>query len=184
MGKLIYANNCSLDGFIEDMNGSFEFSEPDDEVHQFWNDLLRQTGTQIYGRRLYETMAVWETMPVEDEPAVIREFAEIWRSRDKFVYSRTLETVTSTRTTLEREFNPDQIRELKAGDEDLLIGGPNLATAAFTAGLVDEVGLMFSPAAIGGGKPALPTGQRIDLQLIDEIRFPSGAVYLHYAVEH
>lgn len=182
MGKLIYANNCSLDGFIEDANGSFGFSEPDAEVHQFWNDMLRQTGTQVYGRRLYETMAVWETMPVDDEPEVMREFAEIWKGRDKLVYSRTLEAVSSARTTLEREFNPDQIRELKAGDEDLVIGGPGLAAAAFKAGLVDEIGLMFSPVALGGGKPALPTGQRIDLKLLDERRFPSGAVYLSYAV--
>ncbi|MGK2877420.1 MAG: dihydrofolate reductase family protein [Solirubrobacterales bacterium] len=182
MGKLIYANNCSLDGFIEDANGSLEFSEPDSEVHQFWNDMLRQTGTQVYGRRLYEAMAVWETMPVEDEPEVMREFAEIWRGRDKLVYSRSLEAVSSARTTLEREFNPDQIRALKAGDEDLVIGGPGLAAAAFTAGLVDEIGLMILPVALGGGKPALPTGQQVDLHLVDERRFRSGAVYLRYAV--
>lgn len=183
MGKLIYANNCSLDGFIEDVNGSFEFSEPDDEVHQFWNDMLRRTGTQIYGRRLYETMAVWETMSVENEPAVMREFAELWRGRDKLVYSRTLDAVSSARTTLEHEFDPTQIRELKTGDDDLLIGGPELAAAAFSSGLVDEVGLMIWPATLGGGKPALPTGQRIQLQLVNERRFPSGAVFLSYAVQ-
>lgn len=183
MGKLIYGNNCSLDGFIEDVNGSFDFSEPDDEVHQFWNDMIRATGTQIYGRRLYETMAVWETMGIDDESAVTREFGELWRDRDKLVYSRTLDAVSSARTTLEREFNPDKIREMKAGDDDLVIGGPNIASAAFAAGLVDEVGLMFSPVAIGGGKPALPPGQHINLQLLDERRFPSGAVYLSYAVK-
>ena len=184
MGKLIYANNCSVDGFIEDASGSFDFSEPDAEVHQFWNDQLRQTGTQVYGRRLYETMAVWETMPLDDEPEVMREFAELWRGRDKLVYSRTLEAVSSERTTLEREFSPDRIRQLKAEDEDLLIGGPGLAAAAFAAGLVDEVGLMLLPTALGGGKPALPTGQKIDLQLVDERRFPSGAVYLNYLVKN
>lgn len=184
MGKLIYGNNCSLDGFIEDASGSFEFSEPDAELHQFWNDFLRQTGTQVYGRRLYETMAVWETMEVEDEPEVVREFAEIWKGRDKLVYSRTLEAVSTPRTTLEREFNPDQIRQLKAGGDDLVIGGPDLAAAAFAEGLVDEVVLVLSPIALGGGKPALPPGQRIDLQLVDERRFPSGAIQLSYAVKH
>lgn len=182
MGKLIYANNCSLDGFIEDEGGSFDFAEPDAEVHQFWNDMLRQTGTQVYGRRLYETMAVWETMPLDDEPEVMREFAEIWRGRDKLVYSRTLEGVSTARTTLEREFNPDQIRQLKAGDEDLVIGGPELAAAAFAAGLVDEVGLMFSPVALGGGKPALPLGQRLNMKLVEERKFPGGAVYMRCAI--
>ncbi len=182
MGKLIYANNCSIDGFIEDVNGSFEFTEPDPEAHQFWNDMLRATGTQIYGRRLYETMAVWETMDVADEPEVMQEFAEIWKGRDKLVYSRTLDAVSTPRTTLEREFSPDQIRELKSGPDDLVIGGAGLAASAFAAGLVDEVGLMLAPISIGGGKPALPLGQRIELKLVDERRFDNGAVYLHYAV--
>lgn len=184
MGKLIYANNCSLDGFIEDANGSFDFSEPDAEVHQFWNDMLRQTGTQVYGRRLYETMAVWETMEVEDEPEVVREFAEIWQGRDKLVFSRTLEAISTPRTTLEREFNPDQIRELKTGSDDLVIGGPGLAASAFAEGLVDEVVLVLSPVALGSGKPALPPGQQIDLRLEDVRRFPSGAIHLGYAVEY
>lgn len=183
MGKLIYANNCSLDGFIEDADGSFDFSEPDPQAHQFWNDFLRATGTQVYGRRLYETMAVWETMDVSDEPEVMREFAEIWKGRDKLVYSRTLESVSTPRTILEREFDPDQIRQLISGSEDIVIGGPGLTAAAFAEGLVDEVGLMFAPIAIGGGKPALPLGQRIDLTLIDERRFETGAVYLHYEVK-
>lgn len=182
MGKLIYGTNCSLDGFIEDATGSFQFSEPDPAAHQFWNDFLAATGTQIYGRRLYETMAVWETMDVEDEPPVMQEFAEIWKGRDKLVYSRTLESVSTPRTTLEREFNPEQIRDLKAGTDDLVIGGAELAAAAFAEGLVDVVGLMISPITLGGGKPALPLGQRVSLELVDERRFDNGAVYLHYDV--
>jgi dihydrofolate reductase len=183
MGKLIYGTNCSLDGFIEDANGSFDFAEPDAAVHQFWNDFLRQTGTQIYGRRLYESMAVWETMDVDDEPDVMREFKEIWRDRDKLVYSRTLEDVSTARTTLEREFNPNQIRELKSGDADLVIGGAGLAAAAFAEGLVDVVGLMISPLSVGGGKPALPLGQRVEMQFAGERRFDNGAVYVHYTVQ-
>ncbi|MFT4048216.1 MAG: dihydrofolate reductase family protein [Solirubrobacterales bacterium] len=183
MGKLIYANNCSLDGFIEDADGRFDFTEPDEEAHQFWNDFLRATGTQVYGRRLYETMAVWETMDVDDEPEVMREFAEIWLGRDKLVYSKSLESVSTARTTLEREFNPDQIRDLKSGADDIVIGGPTITAAAFAAGLVDEVGLMFGPVSVGGGKPALPLGQRIELELADERRFAGGAVYLSYAVK-
>lgn len=184
MGKLIYATNCSLDGFIEDSEGSFDFAVPTDELHQFFNDFIRPCKTHLYGRSLYETMVVWETWDVSDEPEPVRDFAELWKDTDKIVYSRTLEDVSSARTTLEREFDPEHIRQLKAAsDSDLLIGGSILAAEAFAAGLVDELKLTISPVAIGGGKPALPPGQRIDLQLVDERHFDCGTVHLSYAVK-
>ncbi len=182
-GKLTYTALCSLDGFIEDASGDFSWAMPDAAVHGFVNGLERGTGTMLLGRGMYETLAVWETMETDGEPAAIGEYAEIWRRCEKLVYSRTLEQVASERTRIEREFDPGAVRALKAAAaHDLSIGGPGLAATAFAAGLVDEVGLLVSPVAVGAGKPALPTGVRLDLELLDERRFGNGVVYLSYGV--
>ena len=183
MGRLIYSAIASLDGYVTDAGGGFEWAAPDAEVHAFVNDLERPVGTHLYGRRMYETMAVWETLDVAAEPDVIRDFAEIWRAADKVVYSRTLTGVSTPRTRLERELVPDAVRRMKAGTErDLSLGGPTLAAAAFAAGLVDECHLLLHPGSVGGGTPALPHGQRVPLELVDKRRFASGVVYLRYDV--
>jgi dihydrofolate reductase len=182
MAKLIYPTISSLDGYVADENGKFDWAKPDEEVHAFVNDLERPAGTHLYGRRLYEVLVAWETMDERpDQPQVILDFAEIWQAADKIVYSRTLETVSSAKTRIEREFDPEAIRELKATSErDLLIGGPELAAEAIRAGLVDEYHLVVAPVVVGGGKRALPDGVRVDLELLDERRFASGFVYLRY----
>jgi dihydrofolate reductase len=181
MAKLIYSAITSLDGYVADEDGRFDWGEPDDEVHSFVNDIERGVGTHLYGRRLYEVMRVWETLELADEPPSIRDFAEIWRAADKIVYSRTLETVSSDRTTLERSFDADRIRQLKkASERDLLVGGPELAAHAFRAGLVDELHLFVAPVVVGGGKQSLPEDVRLDLELLDERRFGNGMVYLRY----
>ncbi len=182
MAKLIYAAITSLDGYIEDDEGRFDWAVPDAEVHSFVNDLERPIGTHLYGRRMYETMAVWQT--VGDEPGlpgVEAEFAEVWRALDKVVYSRTLDAVLTPRTRLEREFDPEAVRRMKAtADRDISVGGPGLAQYAFRAGLVDEVHLFVFPIVVGGGKPGLPRDVRVDLELLDEQRFGNGVVHLHY----
>jgi len=182
MVKLLYATISSLDGYVADENGKFDWAEPDEEVHTFVNDLERSAGTHLYGRRLYEVLVAWETMDERpDQPQVILDFAEIWQAADKIVYSRTLEAVSSARTRIEREFDPEAVRKLKATSEhDLLIGGPELAAHAIGAGLVDEYHLFLAPVVVGGGKRALPDGVRVDLELLDERRFASGFVYLRY----
>jgi dihydrofolate reductase len=181
MAKLIYTAITSLDGYIEDEGGSFEWSAPDEDVHAFVNDLERRMGTYLYGRRLYETMVYWETAPA-DSPAVELNYARVWRSADKVVYSTTLQETASARTRIERTFDPDAVRAMKeAANADLTIGGAALAAHAFRAGLVDEVRLLLNPVVVGGGKRALPDGVRLDLQLLDERRFASGVVYLRYA---
>jgi dihydrofolate reductase len=179
---LLYSTNTSLDGYIEDTTGDFGFTMPSDEVHAFINDRLREVATHLYGRRLYETMAVWETDPSFAEgPPVARDFAAIWQAADKVVYSTTLPDVVTTRTRIERAFAPDEIRALKAAaDRDLLVGGAELAGRALRHGLVDEVHLYVAPVAVGGGKPALPPGLRLDLNLLDERRFGNGTLYLRY----
>ena len=179
---LLYSTTMSLDGYVEDATGDFGFSEPSDEVHAFINDRLREVGTHLYGRRLYETMAVWETDPSFAEgPAVARDFAGIWAAADKVVYSTTLPDVVTGRTRLARTFDPDEVRTLKASaDRDLLVGGAELAGQALRNGLVDEVHVYVAPVVVGGGKPALPPGVRLDLTLLDERRFGSGTVYLRY----
>lgn len=183
MAKLIYATNCSIDGYIEDSSGDFQFVAPDEEVHQFFNDTFRDLSAHIYGRRLYETMVVWEDWDVSDEPPAVQDFAEIWRGVDKIVYSRTLDSVSSGRTKLEREFDPAAIRELVANSSaDVIIGGAELAAVAFAEGLVDAVQLAIAPVAIGAGKSALPTDQRIDLSLTKQRSFQSGWVHLTYDV--
>jgi dihydrofolate reductase len=181
MGKLIYAALCSLDGYVADEQGNFEWAAPDAEVHAAVNDVERTVGTQLYGRRMYDVLAVWETM--EDDDPVIRDFAELWRAADKVVYSRTLQAPRSERTRIEREFDPDAVRALKESAEgDISIGGPELAAQAFAAGLVDELHLFVSPVIVGAGNPALRAGARVDLELLNERRFAGGVVHLHYSV--
>ena len=182
MAKLIYSAIQSLDGYVADEDGNFDWAEPDEEVHAFVNDLERPVGTYLYGRRLYDVMAGWETDPtLADQSPVMREFAEIWQAADKTVYSKTLETVSTARTRIERDFDPEAVRQLKASaGHDLLVGGPDLAAQAFKAGLVDECQLFLAPMVVGGGKQSLPDHVRLKLDLLDERRFGNGFVYLHY----
>jgi dihydrofolate reductase len=181
MADLIYAALASLDGYVEDEDGKFDWAEPDEEVHSFVNDLEREVGTYLYGRRVYETMAVWETMPLDEQSGYIRDYAELWRNSDKIVYSRTLDTASTSRTRIERDFDPDSVRRLKDEVErDLAVGGAELAGQAFRAGLVDELHLLLAPVVVGGGKRALPDDVRLPLELVGERRFGSGFVHLHY----
>ncbi len=181
MAKLIYSAIASLDGYVADEDGNFDWAEPDKEVHSFVNDLERPFGTYLYGRRLYEVMAAWETMPLAGQPPVIRDFAAIWRAADKIVYSKTLEAVSSARTRIERDFDPEAVRQMKAeAGRDITVGGPALAAQAFKAGLVDECHLLVAPIVVGGGKQALPNSIRLKLELLDERRFGNGVVHLHY----
>lgn len=184
MAKLIYSAITSLDGYVEDEEGKFDWAAPDDEVHAFVNDLERPIGTYLYGRRMYETMVFWETVSTgADQAAVARDFAEIWRAAEKVVYSRTLETVSSARTRIEREFDSDAIRRLKETSvADITIGGAELAGQAIGAGLVDECHLFLTPIVVGGGKRALAENVRTPLELLDERRFGSGVVHLRYRV--
>jgi dihydrofolate reductase len=184
VAKLIYSALASLDGYVEDERGGFEWSAPDDEVHAFVNDLERPIGTYLYGRRMYETMVYWETASAgDDQPSTARDFAEIWRAADKIVYSRTLQTPSSARTRIERDFDPAAIRRLKESSaSDLTIGGAELAGKALAAGLVDECHLFLGPVVVGGGKRALPEGVRVALELLDEHRFRGGVVHLRYGV--
>jgi dihydrofolate reductase len=184
MGKLIYAANISLDGYLEDETGAFDWSEPDLEVHAFWNEHERHIGTSLYGRRMYETMRVWEDDDwLEDEPDVVREYAQIWRAADKVVYSSTLEEAPTARTRIERTFDPEAVRRLKEeSGSDLSIGGATIGAEAFRHGLVDECVLLLCPVVVGGGKPALPRGIRVDLELLDQRRFGNGVVYVRHAV--
>jgi dihydrofolate reductase len=179
MAKLIYSALMSLDGYNADEDGNFDWAEPDEEVHSFVNDLERPAGTYLYGRRMYEVMAAWET--VTDQTPHIRDFAEIWRAADKVVYSRTLETPSSARTRIERDFDPEAVRRMKAAaGSDLSVGGPDLAAHAFRAGLVDECHLFLAPVVVGGGNRALPDKVRVPLELLEERRFGNGVVYLRY----
>lgn len=182
MAKLIYTVLMSLDGYIEDRDGQFGWAAPAEDVHQFVNDLERPVGTHLYGRRMYETMAGWETDPgfAAGSPAM-RDFAALWQAAEKIVYSRTLTAAVTTKTRIERDFNPDAIRHLKAAArQDCLIGGPNLAAHAFQAGLVDECHVFLAPITVSGGKPAFPGPAKVTLKLLDGRRFGNGMVYLHY----
>jgi dihydrofolate reductase len=182
VAKLIYSAILSLDGYIEDESGDFGWAAPSEEVHAFVNDLERPVGTYLYGRRMYETMAGWET-DTYGSSAASRDFADIWRAADKVVYSSSLEGVSSERTRIERSFDPDEVRRLKAeASRDLTIGGPELAAEAFRAGLVDECQLLVSPVSVGGGKRALPAGVHLTLELTEERRFANGVVFLRYRV--
>ena len=182
MAELIYSAIASLDGYVADQDGNFDWAAPGEEVHAFINDLERPVGTYLYGRRMYETLAVWETEPTAPRatPAE-RDFAEIWRAADKIVYSTTLGTASTARTRIERRFDPDSVRQIKAAAQrDLTIGGPNLAGQAIQAGLVDELQLYLVPIVVGGGTRALPDGVRVPLELIDERRFSGGTVYVRF----
>jgi dihydrofolate reductase len=184
VGRLIYSAIASLDGYVADEDGNFQWAAPGEDVHAFVNDLERPVGTHLYGRRMYEVMAWWETADAGTDPEpVMRDFTEIWRAADKIVYSTTLQTVSSARTRIERDFDPEAIRRLKtAAERDLSIGGPNLAGQALAAELVDECHLFLVPVVIGGGTRALPDGVRVELELLDERRFESGVVYLRYRI--
>jgi dihydrofolate reductase len=184
MAKLIYSAITSLDGYVADDAGTFNWSVPDDEVHAFVNDLERSVGTYLYGRRMYEVMVAWEDPDTfADQPPVIREYAELWQAADKIVYSKTLAAVSSSRTRIERDFNAEAIREMKSrAARDLSVGGPELAAQAIEAGLVDELHLFLSPIVVGGGTPSLPDGMRLELELLSERRFGNGVVQLHYRV--
>jgi len=186
MGRLIYAANTSLDGYLEDADGAFDWSVPDEAVHRFWNDHERGIGTSLYGRRMYETMRVWEDDDwLADEPPVVQEYARIWRDADKVVYSTTLESAPTARTRVERTFDPEAVRRLKEESAaDLSVGGAIIGAEAFRHGLVDEVVLLVCPVTVGGGKPALPLGVRLDLELLDQRRFDNGVVHLRYRVRH
>jgi dihydrofolate reductase len=167
---------------VADRDGGFAWAAPDEEVHAFVNELERPIGTYLYGRRMYETMAPWEVVG-DEAPPVARDFARIWKAADKIVYSRTLESVSTARTRLERELDADAVRALKdASDRDLSVGGPTLAGAALSAGLVDELALFLVPVVVGGGTRALPSDVRLVLELRDERRFAGGVVFLRYLV--
>lgn len=182
MAKLIYTAIASLDGYVADANGNFDWSAPDEEVHAFINDLERPIGTYLYGRGLYEVMKFWENAD-DDASTVSRDFAQLWQAAEKIVYSRTLENASTKRTRIERTFLPEVVRQMKAtADRDLSIGGSQLAAVAFAAGLIDECRLFLSPVSVGGGKPALPRDLRIGLELQDERLFRSGVVYVDYRV--
>jgi dihydrofolate reductase len=184
MAKLIYSAIASLDGYVEDKRGGIEWAAPDEEVHAFVNDLERPIGTYLYGRRMYETMVYWETVSTSgDQSAASKDFAEIWRGAEKIVYSRTLQTLSSERTRIERDFDPAEIKRLKdSSAHDITVGGAELAAQAIAAGLVDECQLFLHPVLVGGGKRALPDDVRAELELVDERRFRSGVVYLHYGL--
>ncbi|HEY1366200.1 MAG TPA: dihydrofolate reductase family protein [Gaiellaceae bacterium] len=176
---LIYSLIASLDGYTADEDGTFEWAAPGEEVHAFLNDLERPIGTYLYGRRMYETMLSWETLELDGQSPAMRDYAAIWRAADKVVYSKTLTEVSSSRTRLERAFDPDVVRRLKA-ERDVSVGGPHLAAQALAAGLVDELQLYLVPVVVGGGTRALPDGVRLELELLEERRFDGGFVYLHY----
>lgn len=184
MAKLIYSAITSLDGYIEDENGKFDWAAPSDDLHAFVNDLERPIGTYLYGRRMYETMVFWETVSTGSEQRVVsRNYAEIWRAAEKRVYSRTLKAPSSARTRIEREFDPQAIRQLKeSSNREISVGGPELAAQAFGADLVDECHLFLTPITVGGGKRALPSGLRISLELLDHRSFGKGVIHLHYGV--
>jgi len=182
MGKLIYSALTSLDGFVADEHGNFDWAAPDAAVHGVVNDLMRPVGTHLYGRRMYEVLVAWESDDIlVGQPPYMQDFAKIWRAADKIVYSRSIERVSSARTSIERVFDPDAIRRLKEElDRDLAIRGPDLAAQALRVGLVDEVHLFLNPIIVGRGNPALPDDLRLPLELMAERRFPNGVVYLPY----
>jgi dihydrofolate reductase len=182
VAKLVYSAIASLDGYVADEDGVFDWAAPDAEVHAFVNDLERPVGTYLYGRRIYEVMVAWETaQTLAGQSPVARDFAAVWQAAEKIVYSRTLETVSSARTRIERDFDPEAVRRLKASaGRDLSVGGPELAAEAIRAGLVDECHLFLTPVIVGGGKQALPDHLRVKLELLDERRFRGGVVHLHY----
>ena len=184
MAKLIYSAITSLDGYVADEDGNFDWAAPDEEVHAFVNDLERPIGTYLYGRRMYDVLVAWETMDTGEQPPVMRDYAEIWRAADKIVYSTTLHAVSTANTRLERRFDADSVRDMKtSAASDLTVGGPTLAAHAFNAGLVDECQLFMYPVLVGEGKPAFPSDARIQLELLEERRFGNGVVNLRYRIQ-
>lgn len=184
VAKLIYSAIASLDGYVEDAHGNFDWAAPDEEVHAFVNDRERPIGTYLYGRRMYETMRFWDTVNTgDDQDAVTRDYAQVWRSADKVVYSRTLDTPSTPRTKIERDFDPVAITAMKGSSpRDISVGGAELAGQAMAAGVVDECQLLLGPVIVGAGKRALPAKVHAQLELLDERRFRSGVVYLHYRI--
>jgi dihydrofolate reductase len=181
VARLVYTAITSLDGYVADADGNFDWAQPSEEVHAFVNDQERSIGTYLYGRRLYQVMVAWETMDLAGQPAVMQDYAAIWRSADKIVYSRTLDRASSARTRIERDFDPEAIRRMKAeAASDINVGGATLAASAIKAGLVDEYHLFLHPIVVGGGTQALPDHVRVKLELLDERRFGGGVVHLHY----
>jgi len=180
---LVYSVIASLDGYTADAEGKFDWAEPDEEVHAFVNELERGIGTYLYGRRMYETMVGWETVPLAGQSQPTRDFAEIWRAADKVVYSTTLTAVSSARTRIEPLFDPEAVRALKQRG-DVSVGGPGLAASAIRAGLVDEYHLFVTPVVVGGGTAVFPDGIRAGLDLVDEHRFASGVVHLRYRAQN
>jgi dihydrofolate reductase len=186
VAKLIYSAIQSLDGYIADEAGDFDWAAPDDEVHAFVNDRERQVGTYLYGRRMYEVMRYWDTAPTTgDQSVVMKDYAQIWQAADKIVYSKTLATASSARTRIDRDFEPDAVRRLKMTTaRDISVGGPGLAAQAITSGLVDEMHLFLVPIVVGGGTISLPNNFRVRLELLDEHRFGSGVVHVHYGLAY
>jgi dihydrofolate reductase len=182
MAKLIYFSNISLDNYVEDESGKIDWAEPDEEVHTFINNFIRSIGTFLFGRRMYEVMKIWESIQTTpDQPPWILDFANIWKNAYKIVYSKTMDSVSSTKTRIEREFVPDEIRQIKKNSSKTInIGGPTIAAQAIKAGLVDEYHLMIAPIFVGGGKSFFPRNIKLKLDLIEEQRFSNGTVYLHY----
>jgi dihydrofolate reductase len=182
MAKLIYSAIASVDDYVADEDGNFDWAAPDEEVHTFANDLARSVGTYLYGRRIYQVMVGWETDPtLAEQSPVTRDFAQMWQAADKIVYSKTLRAVSTARTQMERDFDPEAVRQMKvSAGRDMVVGGPELAAQAFKAGLVDELHLFVTPIMVGGGKRSLPNDVRVKLELLDERCFSSGMVYLHY----
>ena len=184
MAHLIYTANMSLDGYIEDKDGKFDWTDPSDEVFRFITNLIRADGTHLYGRRTYESMMVWETDPnLAGQSPLMRDFAQVWQAADKIVYSRKLEAASTRKTQIERNFEPEAIRRLKESvDQDIHIGGAELAAQAFRSGLIDECHLFIKPIIVGGGKPALPDNVRLELELLDERRFDNSEVYVRCGI--
>jgi dihydrofolate reductase len=181
VAKLIYSNIASLDGYVEDEDGTFGWAEPNEKVHAYINELVRPIGTFLYGHRLYEVMAAWETLNSAGQPRLMQDFAEIWRAAEKIVYSKTLDTATTAKTLIERDFDTGVIRRMKMeAERDISVGGPGLAATAFKTELIDECHLFLVPIIVGGGKQALPRGVRVELELLNERRFGNGTVYVHY----
>ena len=185
MAKLIYSAISSLDGYVADAEGNFDWSAPDQEVHEFVNDLERPIGTYLFGRRMYEVMRYWDTAPTGNrEPSAEQEYAKIWQAADKIIYSKSLEDVSTARTRIEREFDPNAVQQLKAAAaRDISVGGPTLGAQALKSGLVDECHLFLSPIVVGAGTQALPDNIRLELELLDEHRFGNGVVHVHYRVK-
>ena len=186
MANLIYTTIASLDGYVADADGNFDWAEPDEEVHRFVNDLERPIGTYLYGRRMYDVMVFWETdRAVAGQPPYVRDFADLWRAAEKIVYSKTLAEVASANTRIERAFDPDAVRRLKAtARHDITVGGPHLAAQAIKSGLVDQCHLFVAPVIVGGGVHSLPSDVRVGLELLDECRFVNGMVHLHDRTTH